>query len=74
MPGVHSIITSVLADGAHLLEIGCGTGAIARVLAARPGVGDVLGVDPSPVLLTRAQEIANLFVARRDAAAPPASA
>jgi precorrin-6B methylase 2 len=32
-----------LADGAHLLEIGCGTGAIARVLAAWPGVGEVLG-------------------------------
>jgi cyclopropane fatty-acyl-phospholipid synthase-like methyltransferase len=44
-----------LADGARLLEIGCGTGAIARVLAAWPGVGEVLGVDPSPILLTRAR-------------------
>jgi cyclopropane fatty-acyl-phospholipid synthase-like methyltransferase len=46
-----------LADGAQLLEIGCGTGAIARVLADWPGVGEVLGVDPSPILLTRAQEL-----------------
>ena len=43
--------------GARLLEIGCGTGAIARVLAAWPGVGEVLGVDPSPILLTRAREL-----------------
>ena len=46
-----------LAEGAHLLEIGCGTGAIARVLAAWPGVGEVLGVDPSPILLTRARDL-----------------
>jgi ubiquinone/menaquinone biosynthesis C-methylase UbiE len=46
-----------LADGARLLEIGCGTGAIARVLAAWPGVGEVLGVDPSLILLTRAREL-----------------
>ena len=46
-----------VADGARLLEIGCGTGAIARVLAAWPGVGEVLGVDPSPILLSRAREL-----------------
>jgi ubiquinone/menaquinone biosynthesis C-methylase UbiE len=46
-----------LAGGARLLEIGCGTGAIARVLAAWPGVGEVLGIDPSPILLTRAREL-----------------
>lgn len=46
-----------LPDGAAVLEIGCGTGAIARVLADWPGVGEVLGVDPSPILLTRAQEL-----------------
>jgi ubiquinone/menaquinone biosynthesis C-methylase UbiE len=46
-----------LVDGTRLLEIGCGTGAIARVLAAWPGVGEVLGVDPSPILITRAREL-----------------
>ena len=63
MPDVHSVIITVdrgdldLADGARLLEIGCGTGAIARVLAASPGVGEVLGVDPSPIMLTRARAL-----------------
>ena len=46
-------------SGARVLEIGCGTGAICRLLAARPEVGEVLGVDPSPVLLARARELAS---------------
>jgi SAM-dependent methyltransferase len=46
-----------LSGGARVLEVGCGTGAIARVLAAWPGVGEVLGVDPSPLLLDRAREL-----------------
>jgi ubiquinone/menaquinone biosynthesis C-methylase UbiE len=41
--------------GASVLEIGCGTGAIARTIAARPGMGPVLGVDPSPILLEHAR-------------------
>jgi len=40
-----------------VVEIGCGTGAISRALAARPGVGEVTGVDPSPVFLDRAREL-----------------
>jgi len=61
-PQHRAMVTSYLrdldlGDGARLLEIGCGTGAIARVLAAWPGVGEVLGVDPSPILLTRAREL-----------------
>lgn len=38
-------------SGARVLEIGCGTGAVTRVLAGRPGVAEAVGVDPSPVFL-----------------------
>ena len=34
-------------DRARVLEIGCGTGPIARALAGWPSVGEVGGVDPS---------------------------
>lgn len=44
-----------LPTGARVLEVGCGTGAVARTLAARPGVGDVVGIDPSPVFVERAR-------------------
>jgi len=44
-------------DGALVLEIGCGTGAVARVLAAWPKVGHVLGVDPSPYLIDEARAL-----------------
>jgi ubiquinone/menaquinone biosynthesis C-methylase UbiE len=47
-----------LADEARVLEVGCGTGAIARMVAGQPGVGDVVGLDPSPILLERARELA----------------
>jgi ubiquinone/menaquinone biosynthesis C-methylase UbiE len=53
-----------LPRGARVLEIGCGPGPVARTLAARPGVGDVLGIDPSPLFIERARmratEIPNL--------------
>jgi ubiquinone/menaquinone biosynthesis C-methylase UbiE len=43
--------------GAQVLEVGCGTGAVLRMIAARvaPG-GRAVGVDPSPQLLTIARE------------------
>ena len=44
-------------DGSRVAEIGCGTGAVARDLASRPGVAEVVGIDPSPVLLARAREL-----------------
>ncbi|HEY7249336.1 MAG TPA: methyltransferase domain-containing protein [Methylomirabilota bacterium] len=44
-------------EGARVLEVGCGTGAIARVLAGWPKVKDVLGVDPSPYLVDRARAL-----------------
>src|ERR1700757_176433 len=54
----------MLPDESRLLEIGCGPGPIARPLAARQGVGEVVGIDPSPLFVERARsraaDIANL--------------
>ena len=44
--------------GARVLEIGCGTGAVTRVLADWPGVSDAVGIDPSPVFISKARELA----------------
>jgi arsenite methyltransferase len=44
-------------DRAKVLEVGCGTGAITRVLAAWPNVGEALGVDPSPYLIDKARSL-----------------
>jgi ubiquinone/menaquinone biosynthesis C-methylase UbiE len=48
----------VLAPAARVLEIGCGTGPITRVLAQLTGVAEVVGIDPSPVFIARAGELA----------------
>jgi ubiquinone/menaquinone biosynthesis C-methylase UbiE len=40
-----------------VLEVGCGTGAVTRVLAARPGVAAAVGVDPSPVFVAKARAL-----------------
>ena len=42
---------------ARVLEIGCGTGAISRLLAGHPDVAAVVGVDPSPALVDRARAL-----------------
>jgi ubiquinone/menaquinone biosynthesis C-methylase UbiE len=47
-----------LPDGARVLEVGCGTGAVARMVAARPRVGTVVGLDPSPVFVDHARRLA----------------
>jgi ubiquinone/menaquinone biosynthesis C-methylase UbiE len=44
-------------SSAQVLEIGCGTGAISRRLAAVEGVAHVVGTDPSPGLLARARTL-----------------
>ena len=64
-------------DKATVLEIGCGTGPIAEVLAQWPGVAEVVGVDPSPVLLEKAREqrgtISNLAFREGDGRSLPFS-
>jgi SAM-dependent methyltransferase len=61
MPAQRAMLEDYLSrvcfpDGARVLEIGSGSGAIARVLACRPGVAQVVGVDPSPYFVARAAE------------------
>lgn len=43
---------------ARVLDVGCGTGAVTRVLARREDVAHATGVDPSPVFLAKARELA----------------
>ena len=42
---------------AQVLEIGCGTGPVVRRLATWPNVGQVTGLDPSPILLSKAAQL-----------------
>lgn len=44
--------------GARVVEVGCGTGVLTRVLATWPGVGEVLGLDLAPSLIERARQLA----------------
>lgn len=43
---------------ARVLEVGCGTGVLTRMLAEWPDVAAVVGVDPASALLTRARQLA----------------
>src|SRR5262245_65052761 len=60
---------------ARVLDIGCGTGAVSRFLTRCPGVSEVVGVDPSPVFLERATNLAhdvrNLSFEKGDARSLP---
>jgi ubiquinone/menaquinone biosynthesis C-methylase UbiE len=60
---------------AKVLEVGCGSGAVCRELAQARGVGEVLGVDPSPVFIARARDLAagigNLGFVKGDARSLP---
>jgi SAM-dependent methyltransferase len=47
-----------LPPAAQVLEIGCGTGAVSRVLAQWPGVAQVTGIDPSAVFIAKARTLA----------------
>src|SRR5215210_2336833 len=48
-----------IAAGEHVLDLGCGTGVVARAAARRVGPGGrVVGLDASPVMLSVGREIA----------------
>jgi len=47
-----------LPRNARVLEVGCGSGAITRVLAGQPSVAEIVAIDPSPVFLAKARELA----------------
>jgi SAM-dependent methyltransferase len=47
-----------LPENAELLEVGCGTGAVSRFLTTLRGAAHVTGVDPSPLFVERARELA----------------
>ena len=40
------------------LDVGCGTGAVTRVLAEMPAIQEVVGIDPSPIFVEKARELA----------------
>jgi ubiquinone/menaquinone biosynthesis C-methylase UbiE len=42
--------------GGRVLDVGCGTGALTRLLAGWPGIGEVVGLDPAPAFLAKARE------------------
>jgi ubiquinone/menaquinone biosynthesis C-methylase UbiE len=62
-------------SGARVAEVGCGPGPVARALAARTGVGHVVGVDPSPIFIDKGrelgQDLSNLTFVEGDARALP---
>lgn len=79
-PQQQAMLASYLAEvpfpsSARVLEIGCGTGAVSRQIAARPDVAEVIGADPSSVLLGRARHlgegIPNLHFEEADGRALP---
>ena len=63
-PQQQAMLRTYLSDiefprAARVLEVGCGTGAVTRALARWPGVAEVVGIDPSPVFLKKARELAS---------------
>jgi len=46
-----------LPRAAAVLDVGCGTGAVTRALAAMRGASEVTGLDPSPIFVEKAREL-----------------
>src|SRR5262245_33150971 len=44
-------------DDSRVLEVGCGTGVLTRVIARLPQTESIIGVDPTPAFLDRAREL-----------------
>jgi ubiquinone/menaquinone biosynthesis C-methylase UbiE len=44
-------------ENARVLEVGCGPGPVTRALAEWPNVGEVVGLDPSSIFLSRARRL-----------------
>lgn len=62
IPSQQEMINSYLGEiefpeNSRVLEVGCGTGPICRTLASIPNVSEVIGIDPSEHLLSKAKEI-----------------
>jgi ubiquinone/menaquinone biosynthesis C-methylase UbiE len=56
---LHAYLSQLdLPRGARALEVGCGTGAVSRTLVQSSGLVTT-GIDPSPVFLARARELAS---------------
>jgi ubiquinone/menaquinone biosynthesis C-methylase UbiE len=62
-PQQRAMLDSYLDDLAlpgrsRVLDLGCGTGAVARTIAGRPEVDEVVGIDPSSVFIERGRRLA----------------
>jgi len=62
IPSQQDMISSYLGEielpeNSRVLEVGCGTGPICRALAAIQNVKEVIGIDPSEHLLSKAKEL-----------------
>lgn len=62
-PSLRAMLDAYLAEiafppRARVLEVGCGTGPITRVLASHASVGAAVGVDPSRAFIRKARELA----------------
>ncbi|MDP8922924.1 MAG: methyltransferase domain-containing protein [Chloroflexota bacterium] len=62
-PQQRAMLRAYLADvhfgpASRVLEVGCGTGPVTRILASWPGVAEAVGIDPSPVFIAKARELA----------------
>jgi 2-polyprenyl-3-methyl-5-hydroxy-6-metoxy-1,4-benzoquinol methylase len=55
---VFDAVLAELPSSITVVDIGCGTGAIARDLARRPSVARVQGIDPGPYLIEEAERLA----------------